>query len=64
MAVTAAYDILDYLEESPDHKETLIFESSEEASAAAHTLRSRCDPVLVEVTASYDKVFIKLRGAK
>ena len=58
-----AHDLLDYLGMCPGRRDILIFDSPEEAGNAAHTLRRRSDPVLIEVTAAYEKVFIKLRGA-
>ena len=61
MTITATrLDLREYLRKCGG-KDVLYFDDPAEAGNAAHTLRARVDTVFVDISAQYEKVFMRLK---
>lgn len=61
MSTLTDIDVRAYLRENGG-QDILVFESSEAATEAARRLRAKLEPQGVSVSASYDKVTLRLRA--
>ena len=54
--------LLDYIETCPGKRDILTFLTPERAGEVAHQLRSQTDEAVVHITASYNKVYVKVKN--